>query len=192
MSGERQYRTLDGSMINELVHPRHDPVSGLSLAEAQKEAIRLATTSKVLIITGGPGVGKTTIVDSILRILAAKQLRCLLCAPTGRAAKRLYEATGREAKTIHRLLEFDPATFAFKRNADSPLEADVILINEVSMVDLPLAHAVLQAVPDHAAVILVGDVDQLPSVGPGMVLADLIASNVVPTVRLTEVFRQAA
>ena len=130
--------------------------------------------------------------DSILRIFTAKRLHCLLCAPTGRAAKRLSETTGRKAKTIHRLLEFDPANFAFKRNADNPLKADVVLIDEVSMVDLPLAHAVLQAVPDHAAVILVGDVDQLPSVGPGMVLSDLIGAGVIPTVRLTEVFRQAA
>lgn len=165
---------------------------GLTLANTQKDAVGLATRHKVLIITGGPGVGKTTIVDSILRIFSAKGLRCLLCAPTGRAAKRMSEATGQAAKTIHRLLEFDPASFAFKRNATNPLEADLILIDEVSMVDLPLAYAMLRAVPHDAAVILVGDVDQLPSVGPGMVLADLIASGVVPTVRLTEVFRQAA
>jgi len=146
----------------------------------------------VLIITGGPGVGKTTIVDSILRIFSAKKLRCLLCAPTGRAAKRLSEATGHESKTIHRLLEFDPSTYAFKRDIDNRLEADVILIDEVSMMDLPLAHSIIQAVPDHAALILVGDVDQLPSVGPGLVLANLIDSGAVPTIRLTEIFRQAA
>ena len=164
----------------------------LQLAPAQRDAISLAATSKVLIITGGPGVGKTTIVDSILRIFSAKNLRCLLSAPTGRAAKRLSEATGHESKTIHRLLEFDPSTYAFKRNADNPLEADVVLIDEVSMMDLPLAHSIIQAVPDHAALILVGDVDQLPSVGPGLVLADLIDSGAVPTIRLTEIFRQAA
>ncbi|MFQ5502212.1 MAG: ATP-dependent RecD-like DNA helicase [Phycisphaerae bacterium] len=165
---------------------------GLSLATTQREAIKLAARNKVLIITGGPGVGKTTIVDSILRVFSAKGLRCLLCAPTGRAAKRMSEATGRQAKTIHRLLEFDPARFAFKRNTSNPLVADLVLIDEVSMVDLPLAYAVMQAVPKEAALILVGDVDQLPSVGPGRVLADLIGSGVVPTVRLTEVFRQAS
>jgi exodeoxyribonuclease V alpha subunit len=165
---------------------------GLRLAPTQREAISLASKSKVLIITGGPGVGKTTIVDSILRIFSAKKLRCLLCAPTGRATKRLSEATGQEAKTVHRMLEFDPSKYAFKRNAENPLDGDVVLIDEVSMMDLPLAHAVIQSVPEHAALILVGDVDQLPSVGPGLVLADLIDSGVVPTVRLTEIFRQAA
>ena len=165
---------------------------GLSLAPAQREAVRLATSQKVLIITGGPGVGKTTIVDSILKIFAAKGLRCLLCAPTGRAAKRLSETTGRKAKTIHRLLEFDPSSYAFKRKAENPLNADLVLVDEVSMMDLPLAHAMIQAVPQNAALILVGDVDQLPSVGPGSVLSDMIDSGVVPTVRLTEIFRQAA
>ena len=162
------------------------------LADAQREAVIQATRSKVLVITGGPGVGKTTTVDSILRIFHAKRMRCVLCAPTGRAAKRLTEATGCEAKTIHRLLEYAPATFGFKHHADNPLDGDLFLVDEVSMMDLPLAHSVMQAVPDHGAVILVGDVDQLPSVGPGAVLADLINSEAVPTVRLTEVFRQAA
>ena len=165
---------------------------GLNLAQAQKEAIRLASHHKVLIITGGPGVGKTTIVDSILKIFTAKGLRCLLCAPTGRAAKRLAETTGRKAKTIHRLLEFDPSSQAFKCNADNPLKADLILVDEVSMMDLLLAHAMIQAVPQDAALILVGDVDQLPSVGPGSVLGNIIDSGAVPTVRLTEIFRQAA
>ena len=164
----------------------------LRLAQAQRDAIASAATSKVLIVTGGPGVGKTTIVDSILRIFSAKGLECLLCAPTGRAAKRLSETTGREAKTIHRMLEYDPANHGFKRNTDNPLKGDLVLIDEVSMMDLPLAHAIIQAVPREAALILVGDVDQLPSVGPGLVLADLIDSGVVPTVRLTEIFRQAA
>ncbi len=165
---------------------------GLQLAQAQLAAVALAATSKVLIVTGGPGVGKTTIVNSILKIFTAKQLSCVLCAPTGRAAKRMTEATGCEAKTIHRLLEFDPESWGFKRNANNPLEADLVLVDEVSMMDLPLAYALVQAVPANAALILVGDVDQLPSVGPGAVLSDMIGSEAVPTVRLTEVFRQAA
>ena len=164
----------------------------LRLAEAQRYAVTMAAHSKVPIITGGPGVGKTTIVNSILKIFTAKNLRCVLCAPTGRAAKHLIEATGCPAKTIHRLLEFDPAKGTFKHNADRPLEADLVLVDEVSMIDLPLAHSLLEAVPKRAALILVGDVDQLPSVGPGAVLGDLIASKVMPTARLTEVFRQAA
>ena len=166
--------------------------TGLSLAESQVAAIRLALLSKVLVITGGPGVGKTTIVNSILRILAAKGVNLLLCAPTGRAAKRMTEATGFEAKTIHRLLEVDPKGGGFKRNADNPLECDLLVIDETSMVDVMLMQALLRAVPDNAALLIVGDIDQLPSVGPGQVLADIIASGAVPVVRLTEVFRQAA
>jgi exodeoxyribonuclease V alpha subunit len=166
--------------------------TGLTLAETQAEAIRLALRSKVMVITGGPGVGKTTIVNSILQILAAKAVKLLLCAPTGRAAKRMKEATGMEAKTIHRMLEIDPKTFGFKRNEGSPLECDLLVVDESSMVDISLMHSLLKAVPNHAAVMIVGDIDQLPSVGPGQVLADIIASNAIPVVRLTEVFRQAA
>lgn len=166
--------------------------TGLTLAPSQAEAIRLALRSKVMVITGGPGVGKTTIVNSILQILAAKAVTLLLCAPTGRAAKRMKEATGMEAKTIHRLLEIDPKTFGFKRNEESPLECDLLVIDESSMVDVSLMQSLLKAVPDHAAVLIVGDIDQLPSVGPGQVLADIIGSNAIPVVRLTEVFRQAA
>ncbi|WP_428674689.1 SF1B family DNA helicase RecD2 [Reyranella sp.] len=166
--------------------------TGLSLAESQVAAIRLALISKVLVITGGPGVGKTTIVNSILRILAAKGVNLLLCAPTGRAAKRMTEATGFEAKTIHRLLEVDPKAGGFKRNADSPLDCDLLVIDETSMVDIMLMQALMRAVPDDAALLIVGDIDQLPSVGPGQVLADVISSGAVPVVRLTEVFRQAA
>jgi len=165
---------------------------GLTLAESQIAAIRLALISKVLVMTGGPGVGKTTIVRAILRILAAKGVRLLLCAPTGRAAKRMSEATGFEARTIHRLLEVDPKTGGFKRGEDNPLDCDLLVIDETSMVDVPLMQALLRAVPGNAALLIVGDIDQLPSVGPGPVLADIIASGAVPVVRLTEVFRQAA
>jgi len=166
--------------------------TGLSLAESQVTAIRLALLSKVLVITGGPGVGKTTIINAILRILSAKGVELLLCAPTGRAAKRMTEATGFEAKTIHRLLEIDPKTGGFKRNADNALDCDLLVVDETSMVDVMLMQALMKAVPDRAALLIVGDIDQLPSVGPGQVLADLIASEAVPVVRLTEVFRQAA
>ena len=165
---------------------------GLALAESQIAAIRLALISKVLVITGGPGVGKTTIINAILRILAAKGVRLLLCAPTGRAAKRMTEATGFEAKTIHRLLEVDPKDGGFKRGEDNPLDCDLLVVDETSMVDVLLMQALMKALPDRAALLLVGDIDQLPSVGPGQVLADIISSGVVPVVGLTEVFRQAA
>jgi exodeoxyribonuclease V alpha subunit len=164
----------------------------LTLAESQIAAIRLALKSKVVVMTGGPGVGKTTIIRAILRILAAKGTELLLCAPTGRAAKRMTEATGFEAKTIHRLLEVDPKNGGFKRGEDNPLECDLLVVDEASMVDVVLMQALLKAVPDRAALLVVGDIDQLPSVGPGQVLADIISSDAVPVVRLTEVFRQAA
>ena len=166
--------------------------TGLALAASQVAAIHLALLSKVLVITGGPGVGKTTIVNAILRILAAKGVTLLLCAPTGRAAKRMTEATGFEARTIHRLLEVDPQTGGFKRGSENALDCDVLVVDETSMVDVLLMQALLKAVPDHAGLLIVGDIDQLPSVGPGQVLADIIASGAVPVVRLTEVFRQAA
>jgi exodeoxyribonuclease V alpha subunit len=166
--------------------------TGLTLAESQVAAIRLALLAKVLVITGGPGVGKTTIVNSILRILAAKGVNLLLCAPTGRAAKRMTEATGFEAKTIHRLLEVDPKAGGFKRNAENPLDCDLLVVDETSMVDVMLMQSLLKAIPSDAALLIVGDIDQLPSVGAGQVLADIIQSGAVPVVRLTEVFRQAA
>jgi len=164
---------------------------GLELAPTQREAIRQAATRKLLVVTGGPGVGKTTIVRGILEIFAAKELRCELCAPTGRAAKRLSEMTGRAARTIHRLLEFNPGQGGFLRQRDNPLEVDLLIVDEASMVDVVLMNQLLRAVPLAACIVLVGDVDQLPSVGPGTVLADLIGSGVVPVTRLTEIFRQA-
>jgi exodeoxyribonuclease V alpha subunit len=164
---------------------------GLELAPKQREAIREAATRKLLVITGGPGTGKTTIVRGILEIFNDAGLECALTAPTGRAAKRLSETTRREAKTIHRLLEFDPAAGGFKRDEEEPLQLDLLIVDEASMMDISLAHALLRAVPLNACVVFVGDVDQLPSVGPGTVLKDLIGSEVVPVVRLTEIFRQA-
>jgi exodeoxyribonuclease V alpha subunit len=166
--------------------------TGKELAPTQRAALQKALESRVLVITGGPGVGKTTLLDSILRILRAKKITCLLCAPTGRAAKRLSEATAMEAKTIHRLLEFQPASGGFTRNADHPLECQVLVTDETSMIDVPLMHKLLQALPESAHLLMVGDVDQLPSVGPGSVLADIMRSQVVPVVRLTEIFRQAS
>ena len=166
--------------------------TGLALAPGQADAVRAALSSKVSVITGGPGVGKTTIVNSILRILSAKGVDILLCAPTGRAAKRMSEATGLEAKTIHRLLEVDPRNGGFRRDAHNRLHCGLLVIDETSMVDVMLMRVLLAAVPDEAALLIVGDVDQLPSMGPGQVLADIIASGAVPVVRLTEVFRQAA
>jgi len=165
--------------------------NGITLAEMQKEALRRAIVGKVLVLTGGPGTGKTTLVNSLIRILEKKRQRIALASPTGRAAKRLSEVTGREAKTIHRLLEYSPTEGSFKRNEDNPLDADLVIVDEVSMVDILLMNHLLKAIPPEATLLLVGDVDQLPSVGPGNVLNDIIASGQVETVRLTDIFRQA-
>ena len=164
----------------------------IKLAESQKLAIEKALDNRLMVITGGPGTGKTTLVNSLLKTLAAKKLNIKLCAPTGRAAKRLSESTGLEATTIHRLLEIDPAYGGFKRNEESPLSCDYLVIDEASMVDVPLFYSLLKALPLHSALLLVGDVDQLPSVGAGQVLKDIISSKVISTVQLTEIFRQAA
>lgn len=163
----------------------------VELAEMQKEAIRKAIEGKVLVLTGGPGTGKTTLVNSLIRILEKKGQRIVLASPTARAAKRLAEVTGREAKTIHRLLEYSPREGEFKRNDKNPLQADLVVIDEASMVDILLMNHLLKAIPPSATLVLVGDVDQLPSVGPGNVLRDIIESGTVETVRLTEIFRQA-
>jgi len=166
--------------------------TGLTLSDSQQQAVFAAINGKVTLITGGPGVGKTTVVNSILQILRAKGANPCLCAPTGRAAKRLSESTRFPASTIHRALEFDPRIRGFKRQQDYPLEADLVILDEASMIDITLMNRLLCAIPDRAALILVGDVDQLPSIGPGAVLADLIASARITVVRLTEIFRQAA
>jgi exodeoxyribonuclease V alpha subunit len=188
LKGELPWGPIDPTKAIPWVEHR----TGRTLSPSQREAVAMALGSKVTVITGGPGVGKTTIVTSILQILRAKKIDVLLCAPTGRAAKRLTETTGLEAKTIHRLLEFDPTSMGFVHNHTNPLRADLVVVDEVSMVDVVLMSQLLRAIPDNAAVLLVGDVDQLPSVGPGSVLADIITSERIPTVRLTEIFRQAA
>ncbi len=163
----------------------------IELAEAQQKAIKTALSSKLTVITGGPGVGKTTIVNSIVKILHAKNARVLLAAPTGRAAKRMSEATGTPTFTIHRLLKYEPHARGFSHNERNPLKGDMIIIDETSMLDIPLAYHLLKAIPQSASVVSVGDVDQLPSVGPGNFLHDVIESGIAPVVRLTEIYRQA-
>jgi exodeoxyribonuclease V alpha subunit len=196
--GERLIRLLHGALPWPWIDPDKalpwvEARVGFAFAESQRTAVKLAVASKALVITGGPGVGKTTIVKAILCILAAKGVRLLICAPTGRAAKRLSEATGFEAKTIHRLLEVDPKSGGcFKRGDDNPLDCDLLIVDETSMVDIMLMQALLKAIPNRAALLIVGDIDQLPSVGPGQVLSDVISSGAIPVIRLTEVFRQAA
>ena len=172
-----------------------EKASGITYSEEQKLAIREAATSGLLLITGGPGTGKTTILNGILELLGQMQLKCLLAAPTGRAAKRLTEVTGEDASTIHRLLEssIDQNTgkMFFVRDEDNPLKADAVIVDEMSMVDIGLLHSLLQAVPHGKRLILVGDPDQLPPVGPGFPFSDMLRSGVLPAVRLTEIFRQA-
>lgn len=164
---------------------------GLELAEEQREALRLAYESRLLIITGGPGTGKTTLVKAILKGLEKNQIDIMLAAPTGRAARRLGESAEQEAKTLHRLLEAEPGK-GFRRDADRPLSGDLLIVDEMSMVDIPLMQALCNALPEGAALFLVGDVDQLPSIGPGQVLLDLISSGKLPVIRLEKIFRQAA
>jgi exodeoxyribonuclease V alpha subunit len=163
----------------------------IKLAPLQEQAVKQALTGKVIIITGGPGTGKTTLIRAILIIYREMGARVCLAAPTGRAAKRLSEATRHTASTIHRLLEFSPQLGGFQRNEQKPLSADLVIVDEASMLDNLLMHHLLKAIPSHAVLVLVGDVDQLPSVGPGNVLKDIITSDKFPVVRLTEIFRQA-
>jgi len=163
----------------------------LHLAVNQIEAIRAAATHKLLVITGGPGTGKTTIINAMIRIFSAAGAKVLLAAPTGRAAKRMSEATGQEAKTIHRLLEYSPKKGCFQKDETSPLDCQVLIVDEASMIDILLMHHLLKAVPPAATFILVGDGDQLPSVGAGRVLNDVMESGRVPVVELREIFRQA-
>ncbi len=161
------------------------------LSEAQADAVRASFAGRLLVLTGGPGTGKTTTVRGIVRAHKAAGKQVVLCAPTGRAAKRLSEAAGAEARTIHRLLEWNPATARFQRDADNPIEAELVLVDETSMLNLQLAQRLLCAIPAHVPLVMVGDVDQLPPVGPGQVLRALIDSGIAPVVRLSTVFRQA-
>lgn len=163
----------------------------IRLAENQAEAVRCALENKIMVITGGPGTGKTTIITAILKILSELKIKILLAAPTGRAAKRMSEATGHEAKTIHRLLEYSFAKGGFQKNEEKPLNCDLLILDEVSMIDTVLMHHLTKAIPTFATVILVGDINQLPSVGAGNVLNDIITSKVIPVVELKEIFRQA-
>ncbi len=164
---------------------------GLTLSPEQRDAVAGALENRILVLTGGPGTGKTTVTNLIAKAFEARKWRILLASPTGRAARRLSEVTGREASTIHRLLKFDPTTRKFQHDETNPLPCDVLIADEVSMLDEVLAHSLLKAIPEEARIVFVGDCDQLPSVGAGAVLGDIIASGVVPSVRLTQVFRQA-
>jgi exodeoxyribonuclease V alpha subunit len=170
-----------------------ETTTGKKLSQQQREAVRLAFTHKILVVTGGPGCGKTTLLDALLRLYKEEQIDVLCAAPTGRAARRITEATGAEAHTLHRLLGFGQSAKrgAFAKNADNPLDCGVLVIDEASMIDMPLARHLLDALPEHASIVLVGDADQLPSVGPGLFLLNMIQAGTIPVVRLTQVFRQA-
>lgn len=172
--------------------PQIEQELSIQLADNQKEAVSKALSNKLMVITGGPGTGKTTLVQTLIKILEIKELNIKLCAPTGRAAKRLSETTGLAATTIHRLLEIDQAQGGFKHNEENRISCDYLIVDEGSMIDVTLFFALLKALPDNAGLLLVGDVDQLPSVGAGQVLKDIINSNMITTVRLNQIFRQSA
>ena len=182
-------RNGNGSLFSE-DEPELPRVEGIVYDETQLEAVRLAMKSKVMVLTGGPGTGKTTTTKAIIGALRSSGMKVLLAAPTGRASKRMSEATGMEAKTIHRMLEYNPKD-GYQRNADNPLTGDALIVDECSMIDILLMNNLLKAVPDGMRLILVGDIDQLPSVGAGNVLRDIIDSGAVPVIRLTRIFRQA-
>ncbi len=187
---QAKFQTPDRAVVQKRVQ-QLSYVQKIEYSEEQKRAISLAMSEKILVLTGGPGTGKTTTVRGIIQLFEAYSLKVKLCAPTGRAAKRLTETTQRPAQTIHRLLKFDPKLGQFYHNEDHPLKIDVLIVDEFSMVDTFLAYYLLKALPPKAKLVIVGDVDQLPSVGPGNVLRDIIESKTVPVVQLTEVFRQA-
>ncbi|MDE5936371.1 MAG: AAA family ATPase, partial [Ruminococcus sp.] len=170
--------------------PKLQEKIGIEYDEIQAQGIQQAVNAKVMVLTGGPGTGKTTTTLGIIRVLQIMGLRILLAAPTGRAAKRMTETTGMEAKTIHRLLEFKPPE-GYQKNENSPLDGDVLIVDESSMIDIILMNSLLKAIPPHMKLIFVGDIDQLPSVGAGNVLRDIIDSEQFPVIRLTKIFRQA-
>lgn len=182
-------RARSRATANRVIKIDDDALEGLS--EAQADAVRATFVGRLLVLTGGPGTGKTTTVRGIVRAHRAAGRNVVLCAPTGRAAKRLSEAAGHEARTIHRLLEWNPATARFQRDEENPIEAELVLVDETSMLNLQLGERLLQAIPPHVPLVLVGDVDQLPPVGAGQVLRSIIDSGVAPVVRLQTVFRQA-
>ncbi len=180
-------RKIDSAKAVDWVQKQLD----ISLAEKQKEAIKCAIDNKVMVITGGPGTGKTTIINAVLKVFTKLPVNILLAAPTGRAAKRMNETTGHEAKTIHRMLEYRIQKGGFQKNDEQPLDCDLLIIDEASMIDTILMHYLLKAIPKDATFILVGDVNQLPSVGAGNVLKDIISSDAAPVIELNEIFRQA-